>query len=211
MPKSHLSRRLNKIFTSPIFMTLTIVFIVAIIAYISFFTEIINKKKPIVSSVNESAFDLNLHFISYTPSDATDSAKVVQKELDALSNTPFQINSLNQKGELSNTPASDPSNIVYTLIDQNTPTVDNLRFLYQLWSLIKQDQTLFEAVYLTRDHFGVIFSNSSFVLFKNDQDPSLGLNSLQQIRLHSTMNLDGAFVDLRFDKPIIIQNINLSH
>lgn len=207
MVNQRLSRRLNRLFTSKAFLSFVFLLLLSLIVYLAFFTNLIKKETPIVTNESDLNFNLNLKFISFTPSEATSTATIVKTEIESLKGSPFQINSVNENGDLSNIISENQNNYVTVLVNQNVPSQTDLQNLYAFWSILNRQEPDFKEIYLTGNHIGVILGNLTLCLFKTDTSPTDDLNTLQQIRLQSTMNLDGVLIDLRFDKPVITQNI----
>ena len=70
--------------------------------------------------------------------------------------------------------------------------------------LLHDNPYSYRLLWAYHDHFAILYTDSTLVVLKSDISPSISLQTLQQIRQHTTIDLNRAIIDLRYDKPVII-------
>ena len=198
---SRLARRfkINRIFT----FTVTLLIFVVSAVTIKFYQPVINSQLPLVSPATDPQLIVNL--ISFSPAVATSSGETLT-EYYSLRQTPFQVMRLEPNGQLVEVSLdASTSAQAQILIFEGLPEVESTKRLFDYWKQLSQLNTPFEGLWLSDSHIGILFSDPLLTFFSVDTSASEGLETLQQIRSRTTMNLTGALIDLRFDKPVVTE------
>lgn len=195
-------RRIKSILFSRFFTTIIVLLIIVISTYFIFFTDLIKKKPPTIPTIPEKVIEARL--VSYEPSSSSDSAQLLIHESQSISNDSFDTLVLNNSGHLYKDQTATISGTGVVLVNDALPSQDQLKNFYELWYQLSTSEEK-PMIWLHSDHFGFLYYGA-LVVISSYKSPISSLDALQQIRSQSSIKLVGSILDLRFDKPVVIQD-----